>query len=356
MLQDSLQRFLAQGLRLRAAPRARWPRPRASRARPGRSSPSWACWASRFPRTHGGLGGDAVRHDGGDGGARAARCGRALSLRPWCWRGGTIADAGTRRAASDWLPAIAGGEMLARVRARRAARALRRGPRRDHARRSDGDGWKLDGHKAVVLRRAARPTRCSCPRALRAAPATSGGISLFLVDAKAKGVDDARATPRRTASAPPRCSSTGVHVGADALVGARGRGAARRSSARSTAASRRSAPRRVGIIDALNASDARIPEDAQAVRPAHRPLPGAAAPHGRHDHRARCEARSMAIVAAVGCRPRRDRARAPRMVRAAKALRRPGGALRRPAGGAAARRHRRHRRADGEPLVQAPHR
>jgi alkylation response protein AidB-like acyl-CoA dehydrogenase len=77
-----------------------------------------------------------------------------------------------------------------------------------------------------------------------------------------------------------------VAVGADALVGTQdGRPAAiERALDYGIAALCAEA---VGIMTALERSDARIPQDAQAVRPADRPLPGAAAPHGGHGHRHR---------------------------------------------------------------------
>ena len=126
---------------------------------------------------------------------------------------GLLARAGSEAQKAEILPAVASGE-------RRLALAhYERGGRYDLSRietaaRRDGDGWVLDGHKSVVLHGAAADR-------LLVSAKTPGGISLFLVDAKAAGITR-HDTPAQDGHRVAEVALKGVRIGNDALIGAEG--------------------------------------------------------------------------------------------------------------------------------------
>ena len=168
-----------------------------------------------FPEDFGGLsvtGGNAV-----DTLLVMEAFGRGLVLEPYLSTvivaGGLVRDAGSAAQKEALLPAVAGGErMLALAHFERGARY--EVSRVDTAAKADGGGWKLSGAKGVVLGGGSADT-------LLVSASTGKGLSLFLVDARAKGVavrnymtqDGARAA---------EIALDNVAVGADALVGPEG--------------------------------------------------------------------------------------------------------------------------------------
>ena len=168
-----------------------------------------------FPEDFGGLsvtGGNAV-----DTLLVMEAFGRGLVLEPYqstvIVGGGLVRDAGSAAQKEALLPAVAGGErMLALAHFERGARY--EVSRVDTAAKADGGGWKLSGAKGVVLGGGSADT-------LLVSASTGKGLSLFLVDARAKGVavrnymtqDGARAA---------EIALDNVAVGADALVGPEG--------------------------------------------------------------------------------------------------------------------------------------
>jgi hypothetical protein len=110
-------------------------------------------------------------------------------------------------------------------------------------------------------------------------------VSLFLVDQKTAGVT---LKPYRTVDETKAADVTlnGVKVGADALLGAEG-GAVPVIEETTDFATALVCSEAVGADEVRVRHDARIPEDAQAVRRPDRHVPGAAAPDRRHVHQLR---------------------------------------------------------------------
>ena len=200
-----------------------------------------------IPEDDGGMGGNAF-----DAMIVMEALGRALVVEPYLSTvvlgAGIVSDAGNDAQRAAWLPAIAAGEKLLSFAHGEAAaryatshvetRAIRR-----------GDGWKLDGAKAVVL-------NGDSADALIVSARTSGnasdrdGISLFVVDPKARGVS-VRAYPTQDAGRAADVRLDGVEVGGDMRLGAEGKALAviERALDRANAALCAEA---IGIIEALN--------------------------------------------------------------------------------------------------------
>ena len=136
--------------------------------------------------------------------------------------------------------------------------------------RKAGEGWTLEGEKAGVV---------GAPMADRIVVVSARAptaIALFLAE------DRRPAKPYRTVDEHARGRS---RVQRREGRAARGRACALIEELIDFA--HRAGLRRGGRRDEVRLRhDARVPEDAQAVRRADRHLPGAAAPHGRHVHRA----------------------------------------------------------------------
>lgn len=138
-----------------------------------------------LPEAHGGLGGSTV-----DLAVLMERFGRHLVVEPYLATvvlgAETIARAGSDPQRTEILPAVAEGttilalgvgEPQARFDLHRVATAATR----------DGGGWRLSGHKAVVLH-ADAADRLIVSARTAGAETDRDGISLFLVDPKADGV------------------------------------------------------------------------------------------------------------------------------------------------------------------------
>jgi alkylation response protein AidB-like acyl-CoA dehydrogenase len=213
-LQDTLQRYIAKeyGFEQRRALAA---------SADGFSRKHWRAFAEigllglPMPEDVGGLNGTGV-----DTMIVMQAFGRGLVLEPYLatviLAGSLIADAGHEEQREKLLPAIAQGELLmalahyepgARYALNHVATTAT----------SDGHGWRLDGHKAVVL---------SAPAAERliVSARTSGathdeaGISVFLVDRIAPGVT-LRPYATQDGGRAAEIELKDVHVGADALIG-----------------------------------------------------------------------------------------------------------------------------------------
>ncbi|WP_018989590.1 acyl-CoA dehydrogenase family protein [Aromatoleum toluclasticum] len=153
--------------------------------------------------------------------------GRALACEPYCstvvLAGGLVAAAGTPAQADALLPAVVRGE-------RRLAIALDEpGARYDplplaaKAMR-DGDGYRLDGRKTLVFDGDAADTLIVAART-SGAPGDRDGVTLFLVDATARGVD-LHAYPTLDGRRAADFRFTDVRVPADRVLGEAGGGLA----------------------------------------------------------------------------------------------------------------------------------
>ena len=137
------------------------------------------------PGEYGGLGGGAIETL-----IVMQAFGRALVVEPYLSTAvvaaSLLARNGSEPQKQAWLPRIAEGS------GKLAIAALERGARYDWHRvqttgRLQGDGYRLDGHKAVVLHGDSADALLVSART-SGGPADMQGISLFLVDARAAGV------------------------------------------------------------------------------------------------------------------------------------------------------------------------
>jgi alkylation response protein AidB-like acyl-CoA dehydrogenase len=195
----------------------------------------------------GGLGGDAF-----DTMIVMEALGRALVVEPYLSTvvigAGLVSEAGSEAQRAAWLPAIVAGERrLAFAHAEPGARYEASYVETRAAKQASG--WKLDGMKAVVLDGDSADAlivsaRTAGDRADRA------GISLFLVDPKARGVG-VRGYGTQDAGRAADVLLEGVVVGDEARLGPAGEalGAIERALDRANAALCAEA---LGIIDALN--------------------------------------------------------------------------------------------------------
>jgi len=184
LLADSADRFLADKYDFDA-------RKAILRGETGWSRDLWRTFAELgwlalpIPEEHGGLGGSTV-----DLAVLMERFGRHLVVEPFLATvvlgAETIARAGSVEQKAAILPAVAEGTTLlalavgeprARFDLHRIATAATR----------DGGGWKLSGHKAVVLHADAADRLIVSARSAGAEDGRDG-ITLFLVDPKADGV------------------------------------------------------------------------------------------------------------------------------------------------------------------------
>ena len=221
----------------------------------GWSAGVWAQFAEMgllgvpFAEAHGGFGGSMV-----DVMVVMQELGRGMVVEPYLSTvvigGGLVNLAGSaaqkqdilpRVAAGKWLLAAAYGEPQSRYDLHDVATMAKR----------DGGGFVLSGRKSVVLHGATADT-------LVVAARTAGGqrdrqgITLFLVDAKARGVtlSDARTVDGLRAA---DVGLDGVHVGAEAVLGAVDGGFATLEAAADLGAAALCAEA-VGVIEALNAA------------------------------------------------------------------------------------------------------
>ncbi len=210
-----------------------------------------------------------------------------------------------RVVAGKWLLAAAYGEPQSRYDLHDVATAAKR----------DGGGFVLAGRKSVVLHGAAADTLIVSARTA-GAQRDRDGITLFLVDAKARGVtvSDARTIDGLRAA---DVALDGVHVGAEAVLGAVDGGFATLEAGADLGAAALCAEA-VGVVEALNAATLEYLKTRQQF----------GQPIGRFQalqHRAvdmlihAEQTKSMACVAAVKCQSA-DATERRRAVSAAKSL------------------------------------
>jgi alkylation response protein AidB-like acyl-CoA dehydrogenase len=210
-LQDTLRRFIAKDYAFEH-------RRALANSADGFDRAAWKTFADLgilalpFPEDFGGLNGNAV-----DTMLVMEMLGRGLALEPYVSSvvlcGGMIRDAGSQAQKKTLLPAIAGGEMMLAL-AHHEAGGRYALDRVATTAAANGNGWQLDGAKAVVL---------GAPSADKfLVSARDGqGLSLFLVDAGAPGLT-LRGYPTQDGARAADIKMAGVQIGPDALVGAAG--------------------------------------------------------------------------------------------------------------------------------------
>ena len=173
-----------------------------------------------IPEDFGGLGGSAV-----DSMIIAEEFGRGLVIEPWLNNAviaaGFLKAAGSTKQKEELLPAIAGGETIFAFAFAEPQGRYNLADLTTTAKKS-GDGYVLNGHKAVVL---------GAPFAdkLIVTARTSGGqrdadgVTIFIVDKGAKGVST-RDYPTVDGSRASEVTLENVSVGADAVIGEVGKG------------------------------------------------------------------------------------------------------------------------------------
>ncbi|SFF56734.1 pimeloyl-CoA dehydrogenase, small subunit [Fontimonas thermophila] len=136
---------------------------------------------------------------------------------------GVIADAGSDAQRAQVLPAVARGERLLAL--AYGEPAARYAPNHvSTTAKKQGDGWVLDGHKAVVWHGDAADQLIVSARTAGAV-ADAHGISLFLVDARAPGVVR-HGYPTQDGLRAAEITLSGVRVDAEALIGVQDEGLA----------------------------------------------------------------------------------------------------------------------------------
>ncbi len=195
----------------------------------------------------GGMGGDAF-----DAMIVMEALGRALVVEPYLSSvvlgAGIVSDAGSDAQRAAWLPGVAAGEkLLAFAHGEAAARYASSFVETRAVRR--GNGWKLDGTKAVVLNGDSADALIVTARTGGGA-SDRDGISLFMVDPKSRGVS-LRAYATQDAGRAADVSLVGVEAGDDMRLGAEGEALAfiERALDRANAALCAEA---IGIIEAMN--------------------------------------------------------------------------------------------------------
>jgi hypothetical protein len=219
-LQDSARSFLAG-----QAPVAQLRALRDSADADGFSRPLWQQFAEMgfcgvlVPEAHGGLG---LGH--AEAGIVMAEIGRQLTASPLL-ASGVVATmlllrAGSPEQQARWLPRLAAGERIATLAVDESSKhrptqlATRATPQ--------AGGWQLSGAKTLVLDGHVADALLVAARSA-GQPAERDGISLFLVDRAAPGVEVER-TVMLDAHNAARVRFTAVQVPADALLGEAGAG------------------------------------------------------------------------------------------------------------------------------------
>ena len=195
----------------------------------------------------GGIGGDAF-----DTMIVMETLGRALVVEPYLSTvvlgAGVVSDAGSDEQRAAWLAPIAAGEKLLAFAHGEAAARYATSYVETRAVRH-GNGWKLDGAKAVVLDADSADALIVSART-RGGVSDRDGISLFIVDAKARGAS-IRGYATQDARRAAEVRLDGVEVADDMRLGAEGQALAviERALDRANAALCAEA---VGIVEALN--------------------------------------------------------------------------------------------------------
>jgi alkylation response protein AidB-like acyl-CoA dehydrogenase len=215
MLRDSARAFLTE-----QAPVAALRRLRDSRDALGYDPGLWKAFAEMgftgvlVPEAHGGLGLGHV-----EAGVIMEEIGRNLTASPFLASAVVAASAlnriGGEGQKAEWLPKIAAGEVIATL-------AIDEGPKHDPAKTAlkaerAGNGFRLNGRKAMVLDGHVADLLIVAART-GGAPGETAGLTLFLVDPKAKGLSVERTAMVDNHNAA-RLSFDNVEVDADAVLG-----------------------------------------------------------------------------------------------------------------------------------------
>ena len=245
-LQDTIRRYLGREYSFEQ-------RRKRLAADPGPSRDVWAGLAELgvlgigIREDDGGLGGDAF-----DAMIVMEALGRALVVEPYLSSvvlgAGIVSDAGNEAQRAAWLPAIVAGEKrLAFAHGERNARYAEAYVETRAAKHDKG--WKLEGAKAVVLDGDSADALIVSARTA-GEPGQREGISLFLVDPKARGVK-VRGYATQDARRAADVDFAGVTVGDDARLGPANEAlpAIERALDRANAALCAEA---IGIVEALN--------------------------------------------------------------------------------------------------------
>ena len=344
-LQECAERFVRDKYAFEN--RRRSPRPRrAGCRRTGRSSPSWAGSPFPFSEEDGGIGFGAI-------GTMIVmeQFGKGLVLEPFLptvvLGGGMIAAAGSAAQKEALLaPMIEGKKQFAFAWLERQSRynladvSLKA--------TKEGNGWSLSGQKGVVYNAASADNIIVLARTAGGAR-EENGLTLFVVDGKAKGLTR-RDYPTQDALRASELTFDKVSVGADAVLGKVDGGFPVVEDAVDRAIVALCAEA-TGCMDAINAATLEYIKTRKQF----------GVPIGKFQvlqHRmVDCftnaqEARSMTLMATLKIEDK-DADRAPQGGVRRQGPDRQVGQVLRPERGADARRHGRHRRALGQPLLQA---
>lgn len=216
-IQQSLQRWLGKHYAFEARRGVR-------RSATGFSAEAWATYAEMgllalpLPEAHGGLGGSSI-----DVGLVMEAFGAALVLEPYLATvvlgAGLVAAAGSAAQQQALLPAVAEGRLklawahqepgMRHARHRIATRAAKQ-----------GDGWVLNGHKAVVLG-APQADQLIVTARTAGEVGDAAGLSLFLVSAGSAGLT-LRPYANQDGQRAAEVRLQGVQVSDDARLGAAG--------------------------------------------------------------------------------------------------------------------------------------
>lgn len=216
MLRDSAQTFLAE-----LAPVAHLRKLRDSADTKGYAPELWAAFAEQgysatlVPESHGGLGLGVA-----EAGLIAEQIGHTLAPTPFfstavlaAW---LLKTAGSAAQQAAWLPRIAVADTVLALAA--DERSRHRISVMETTAVRDGDGWRIDGRKLLVV-------DGHVAQALIVAARTEGGVALLLVPAGAPGLKVERTVMVDSHNAA-RVTLEGVRVGAEALIGKPETGAA----------------------------------------------------------------------------------------------------------------------------------
>lgn len=219
LLEESVARFIQNDYGFDA-------RQKLVRSENGFSTDNWATFAElgwlgvTFSEADGGFGGGAVESM-----LMLENFGRGLVVEPYLatvvLAGGALKHGGTAEQKAQYLPGIIDGSTQAALAYAEPQGRFNLSDLKTTASKA-GDGYQIDGYKAVVLNGPAADLLVVTAR-------TSGdqrdaeGVSVFLVSADAEGVSR-RDYPTVDGLRASEVTLEGVHVGADALIGEVGKG------------------------------------------------------------------------------------------------------------------------------------
>lgn len=219
LLEESVARFIQNDYGFDA-------RQKLVRSENGFSTDNWATFAElgwlgvTFSEADGGFGGGAVESM-----LMLENFGRGLVVEPYLatvvLAGGALKHGGTAEQKAQYLPGIIDGSTQAALAYAEPQGRFNLSDLKTTASKA-GDGYQIDGYKAVVLNGPAADLLVVTAR-------TSGdqrdaeGVSVFLVSADAEGVSR-RDYPTVDGLRASEVTLEGVHVGADALIGEEGKG------------------------------------------------------------------------------------------------------------------------------------